>query len=48
MHQNIEAGFNKQGPELDKAFASLISDLDEKGNVGQHSGYDVIRIWAYP
>ena len=20
MHQNIEAGFNKQGPELDKAF----------------------------
>ena len=31
MHQNIEAGFNKQGPELDKAFASLISDLDERG-----------------
>jgi hypothetical protein len=31
MHQNIEAGFNKQGPELDKAYASLISDLDERG-----------------
>ena len=31
MHQNIEAGFNKQGPELDKAFAALISDLDERG-----------------
>ena len=31
MHQNIEAGFNKQGPELDKAFASLINDLDERG-----------------
>ena len=24
MHQNIEAGFNKQGPELDKAYAALI------------------------
>jgi hypothetical protein len=31
MHQNIEAGFNKQGPELDKAYAALISDLDERG-----------------
>ncbi len=31
MHQNIEAGFNRQGPELDKAYASLISDLDERG-----------------
>ena len=31
MHQNIEAGFNKQGPELDKAYATLISDLDERG-----------------
>ena len=29
--QNIEAGFIKQGPELDKAFAALISDLDERG-----------------
>ena len=27
MHQNIEAGFNRQGPELDKAYAALISDL---------------------
>ena len=31
MHQNIEAGFNKHGPELDKAYAALISDLDERG-----------------
>ena len=31
MHQNIESGFNKYGPDLDKAFASLISDLDERG-----------------
>jgi hypothetical protein len=31
MHQNIEAGFNKQGPELDQAYASLINDLDERG-----------------
>ena len=31
MHQNIEAGCNKQGPELDKAYAALISDLDERG-----------------
>jgi uncharacterized protein (DUF1501 family) len=31
MHQNIEAGFNKQGPELDQAFATLVSDLDERG-----------------
>jgi len=31
MHQNIESGFNKQGPELDKAYASLINDLDERG-----------------
>ena len=31
MNQNIEAGFNKQGPELDKAYAALISDLDERG-----------------
>ena len=31
MHQNIEAGFNKQGSELDKAYAALISDLDERG-----------------
>jgi len=31
MHQNIEAGFNRQGPELDKAYAALISDLDERG-----------------
>ena len=31
MHQNIEAGFNRQGPELDQAFATLISDLDERG-----------------
>ena len=31
MHANIEQGFKKQGPELDKAFATLISDLDERG-----------------
>ncbi len=31
MHSNIEQGFKKQGPELDKAFATLISDLDERG-----------------
>ncbi|MBT5915047.1 MAG: DUF1501 domain-containing protein [Opitutae bacterium] len=31
MHANIEKGFQKQGPELDKAFATLISDLDERG-----------------
>jgi hypothetical protein len=31
MHSNIEQGFKKQGPELDKAFATLISDLDDRG-----------------
>jgi uncharacterized protein (DUF1501 family) len=31
MHADIEKGFQKQGPELDKAFATLISDLDERG-----------------
>ena len=30
-HQNIETGFSKQAPQLDKAFATLISDLDERG-----------------
>ena len=31
MHQNIQAGFEKHGPYLDKAFAALISDLDDRG-----------------
>lgn len=31
MHANIEKGFQKHGPDLDKAFATLISDLDERG-----------------
>ena len=31
MHQNIEAGFERQGPELDQAFATLVSDLEERG-----------------
>lgn len=31
MHQNIENGFRSQGVELDKALASLITDLDERG-----------------
>jgi hypothetical protein len=31
MHQNIQAGFEKHGPNLDKAFAALISDLDDRG-----------------
>ena len=30
-HQNIEAAFQRQGPDLDKAFASLITDLDDRG-----------------
>lgn len=30
-HQNIKTSFERQGPELDKAFASLISDLDQRG-----------------
>ena len=30
-HANIKNAFEKQGPELDKAFASLISDLDQRG-----------------
>ncbi len=31
MHQNIQAGFEKHGPNLDKAFAALISDLEDRG-----------------
>ena len=31
MHANVKSGFEKQGPELDKAFATLISDLDQRG-----------------
>lgn len=31
MHQNIQAGFEKHGPNLDKAFATLISDLEGRG-----------------
>lgn len=31
MHQNIQAGFEKHGPNLDKAFATLISDLEDRG-----------------
>lgn len=30
-HANIKTAFEKQGPELDKAFATLISDLDQRG-----------------
>ncbi|MEM0969170.1 MAG: DUF1501 domain-containing protein [Verrucomicrobiota bacterium] len=30
-HNNIKSGFQKQGPTLDKALASLINDLDERG-----------------
>jgi hypothetical protein len=30
-HANIKTSFEKQGPELDKAFATLISDLDQRG-----------------
>ncbi|MCA9080033.1 MAG: DUF1501 domain-containing protein [Planctomycetaceae bacterium] len=31
MHDNIVAGFNRQMPEFDQAFARLIRDLDERG-----------------
>ena len=31
MHNNIEQGFKKNGPELDQAFAALIGDLDRRG-----------------
>ncbi len=31
MHNKIADGFKKQGPELDQAFAALISDLDSRG-----------------
>ena len=31
MHSNIKNGFARQGPELDKGFATLISDLNERG-----------------
>jgi len=31
MHANIKNGFTRQGPELDKGFATLISDLDQRG-----------------
>jgi hypothetical protein len=31
MHSNIDKGFLKHGPDLDKAYATLISDLDERG-----------------
>ena len=31
MHANIKNAFAKQGPELDKAFATLITDLDQRG-----------------
>ncbi len=30
-HNNIKSAFGKAGPELDKALATLISDLDERG-----------------
>ena len=30
-HANIKSSFERQGPELDKAFATLISDLDQRG-----------------
>ncbi len=30
-HANIKTAFERQGPELDKAFATLISDLDQRG-----------------
>ncbi|MCB9951615.1 MAG: DUF1501 domain-containing protein [Planctomycetaceae bacterium] len=31
MHDNIVAGFKRQMPEFDQAFARLIQDLDERG-----------------
>jgi hypothetical protein len=30
-HNNIKSSFERQGPELDKAFAALITDLDQRG-----------------
>ncbi|MFP6901848.1 MAG: DUF1501 domain-containing protein [Opitutales bacterium] len=30
-HANIKGSFERQGPELDKAFATLITDLDQRG-----------------
>jgi uncharacterized protein (DUF1501 family) len=30
-HNNIQSNFKSQGPELDKALATLIKDLDERG-----------------
>jgi hypothetical protein len=30
-HNNVHSGFTRQGPELDKALASLINDLDDRG-----------------
>ena len=30
-HANIKGSFERQGPELDKAFATLINDLDQRG-----------------
>ena len=31
MHANIKNAFARQGPELDKAFATLITDLEQRG-----------------
>lgn len=31
MHSNIQSGIDRQVPEFDKAFASLIRDLDQRG-----------------
>ena len=31
MHNNIEASMDRQMPEFDKAFATLITDLDQRG-----------------
>ncbi|MBI1374094.1 MAG: DUF1501 domain-containing protein [Phycisphaera sp.] len=31
MHNNIESGIKRNGPELDQAYAALISDLDQRG-----------------
>ncbi|MFT7541796.1 MAG: hypothetical protein ACI9K5_002769 [Gammaproteobacteria bacterium] len=31
MHQNIQAGLDRQMPNLDRAFAALIRDLDRRG-----------------
>ena len=46
MHQNIEAG-QRQGPELDKAYASQSVTLMKEAYWTAPS-HDVFRVWAYP